>query len=373
MRLIDEYRDRDTAQSLARAIAARLTRPWTIMEVCGGQTHSIVRYGLDRLLPRELELLHGPGCPVCVTSLETIDRAHAIASQPDVMFCSFGDMLRVPGTHGDLLRLKAHGSDIRVVYSPLDAVKLAVANPARRVVFFAIGFETTAPANAMAAWLARQRGVANFSLLVSHVRVPPAITSILDAPGNRVQAFLGPGHVCTVMGTAEYEPIAKRYGVPIVVTGFEPVDLLEGVLLAVRQLEAGQATVENPYARAVRDDGNPASRRMVDDVFEVCDRAWRGIGVLPGSGLRLRDAYRAHDAEHLFDVADIRAVEPCVCISGQILRGLKKPPDCAAFGTACTPERPLGATMVSSEGACAAYFQYRAAAVSSPDREEDPR
>jgi hydrogenase expression/formation protein HypD len=359
MKLVDEYRDHDTAQALARAIAATVTRPWTLMEVCGGQTHSIVKYGVDRLLPAELELLHGPGCPVCVTSLEMIDRAHAIASRPDMIFCSFGDMLRVPGTHGDLLSLKARGSDIRVVYSPLDAVTIASANPSRPVVFFAIGFETTAPANAMAVWLARERGIRNFSLLVSHVLVPPAITSILQAPGNRVQAFLGPGHVCTVMGTAEYEPIARVFGVPIVVTGFEPIDLLEGVLLAVRQLESGRATVENQYARAVRDDGNAASRRLLDDVFEVCDRAWRGIGILPKSGLRLRHAYRDHDAERLFDVGDVRAVEPCNCISGQILRGLKKPPQCTAYGTTCTPERPLGATMVSSEGACAAYYQYR--------------
>jgi hydrogenase expression/formation protein HypD len=359
MKLIDEYRDRDTAQALIRAIAAATTRPWTLMEVCGGQTHTIVKYGIDRLLPDTIELLHGPGCPVCVTSLEMIDRAHAIASRPGVIFCSFGDMLRVPGSRGDLLACKASGADIRVVYSPLDAVEIAAAHPTRPVVFFAIGFETTAPANAMAAWLARKRGVRNFSLLVSHVLVPPAITSILQAPGNRVQAFLGPGHVCTVMGTSEYEPIVQHYGVPIVVTGFEPVDLLEGVLFAVRQLEAGQASVENQYARAVQRAGNRAALALLDEVFEVCDRAWRGIGILPKSGLRLRHEYRDHDAERLFDVAEVRATEPCECISGQVLRGLKKPADCAAFARRCKPETPLGATMVSSEGACAAYYQYR--------------
>lgn len=359
MKFVDEYRDSATARALTRAIAATVTKPWTLMEVCGGQTHSIVKYGLDRLLPPSLELLHGPGCPVCVTPLEMIDRAHAIARQPDVVFCSFGDMLRVPGTHGDLLRVKAEGGDVRVVYSPLDAVELAIATPSRRVVFFAIGFETTAPVNAMAVWLARKRAVSNFSLLVSHVLVPPAITSILQAPGNRVQAVLGPGHVCTVVGTSEYDAIAKHYRVPIVVTGFEPVDLLEGVLRAVRQLEAGHHVVENQYARVVRPRGNVASRALVDDVFEVCDRPWRGIGLLPKSGLRLRYEYRAHDAERVFELADVCAVEPAACISGQILRGLKKPVDCPAFGTACSPSTPLGATMVSSEGACAAYFQYR--------------
>jgi len=359
VRFIDEYRDAEHARSLVRAIARATTRRWTLMEVCGGQTHTIVKYGLDRLLPPELELLHGPGCPVCVTPLEMVDRAHAIAARPDVIFCSFGDMLRVPGTRGDLLRHKAQGGDIRVVYSPLDAVKLAAATPGKRVVFFAIGFETTAPANAMAVWLARRDRIANFSLLVSHVLAPPAITSILQASGNRVQAFLGPGHVCAVMGTQDYEPIARRYRVPIVVTGFEPVDLLEGVLRAVRQLEAGTHTVENQYARVVREAGNAASRKLIDEVFEVCDRSWRGIGTLPASGLRLRPAYRDHDAEHLFEIAAVSAGEPRACISGQILRGEKKPTDCAAFGVACTPETPLGATMVSSEGACSAYYLYR--------------
>src|SRR5262245_46670520 len=369
MKYVDEYRDGEAARKLVAAIARAVTRPWTIMEVCGGQTHTIVKYGLDEVLPPGLELVHGPGCPVCVTALEVIDRAHAIASQPDVIFCSFGDMLRVPGSRGDLLQLKSQGSDVRVVYSPLDAVNLAAAHPNRRVVFFAIGFETTSPANAMAVWLARKRRLANFSALVSHVLVPPAITAILEAPGNRVQGFLGPGHVCAVMGTAEYEPLARRYRVPIVVTGFEPVDMLEGILRTVRQLEDGRAEVENQYARAVRPEGNPASVRLVEEVFEVCDRKWRGIGAIPGSGLRLRRAYRDHDAESLFEVADIRTEEAAECISGQVLRGLKKPHDCAAFGKRCTPQTPLGATMVSAEGACAAYYAYgRRACGGSGDR-----
>lgn len=358
MKFVDEYRDGPTAQKLAEAIRRTVTRPWTLMEVCGGQTHTILRYGLDQLLPEGIELLHGPGCPVCVTPLEMIDRAHAIASRPDVIFCSFGDMLRVPGSRGDFLQLKATGKDIRILYSPLDAVKLAEAHPDKQVVFFAVGFETTAPANAMAAWLAKQRRLANFSLLVSHVRVPPALTFILQAPGNRVQGFLGPGHVCTVMGTHEYEPICTRYLTPIAVTGFEPVDLLEGVLCVVRQLERGEARVENQYARVVRVDGNLASRSLLQEVFEVCDRPWRGIGMVPRSGLRLTYEYRAFDAEHRFEVAAISPLEPSACISGQVLRGLKKPTDCPAFGRTCTPQTPLGATMVSSEGACAAYFQY---------------
>jgi len=310
------------------------------------------------VLPAAVELVHGPGCPVCVTALETIDRAHAIASRPGVVFCSFGDMLRVPGSRGDLLQVKAQGGDVRVVYSPLDAVNLAAANPDRPVVFFAIGFETTAPPNAMAVWLARKRGLRNFSLLVSHVLVPPAMAAILQAPGNRVQGFLGPGHVCTVMGTTEYEPIARQYRVPIVVTGFEPLDLLEGILRTVRQLEAGRTEVENQYGRAVRREGNPRSKGLIEDVFEVCDRKWRGVGLIPKSGFRLREEYRDHDAERLFEVSAIETQESSVCLSGQILRGLKKPHDCPAFGTQCTPQTPLGATMVSSEGACAAYFAH---------------
>jgi hydrogenase expression/formation protein HypD len=358
MKHLDEYRDGEAARKLAAAIARAATRPWTIMEVCGGQTHSIVKYGIDEVLPPGIELVHGPGCPVCVTSLEMIDRAHAIATRPEVIFCSFGDMLRVPGSRGDLLQLKSRGADIRIVYSPLDAVNLAAANPDRMVVFFAIGFETTAPPNAMAVALARRRGLTNFSVLVSHVLVPPMITAILQAPGNRVQGFLGPGHVCTVMGHTEYEPIARRYRVPIVITGFEPVDLLEGILRTVRQLEAGRAEVENPYARVVRREGNARSLRLIDDIFEVCDRKWRGVGLIPKSGYKLRYEYRDHDAERLFEVADIETRESPLCISGQILKGLKKPRDCPAFGRECTPQTPMGATMVSSEGACAAYYAY---------------
>jgi len=358
MKFLDEYRDEVAARKLVQAIEDVTTRPWTIMEVCGGQTHTIVKYGIDELLPPGIELVHGPGCPVCVTALETIDRAHAIASRPEVIFCSFGDMLRVPGSEGDLLQLKSHGSDVRVVYSPLDAVTIAAANPDRQVVFFAIGFETTAPPNAMAVWMAARQGLTNFSVLVSHVLVPPAMTAILDAPDNRVQAFLGPGHVCTVVGYPEYEPIASRYGVPIVITGFEPVDMLEGLLFAIRQLEEGRAEVENAYGRAVRRDGNPASRALIDEVFEVCDRKWRGVGMIPLSGLRLAPQYSAYDAERRFPVGTIETQEPAVCISGDILRGVKKPRDCPAFGAACTPMSPLGATMVSAEGACAAYYAY---------------
>jgi hydrogenase expression/formation protein HypD len=358
VRFLDEYREAGAARKLAAHIARAVTRPWTLMEVCGGQTHSIVKYGLSELLPPGLELLHGPGCPVCVTPLETIDKAHALAQMPGVMLCSFGDMLRVPGSRTDLLRLKALGSDVRVVYSPLDALALAEAHPQRRVVLFAVGFETTAPATAMTAALAHRRGITNFSLLVSHVRVPPALAYVLQAPGNRVQAFLGPGHVCTVMGLAEYRALAAHYRVPIVVTGFEPVDLLEGILRAVEQLERGEARVENQYARVVLPEGNREAQRLLAEVFRVCDRPWRGIGVLPKSGLGLAAEYRALDAGQLVPQAP-EAAEPSECLSGQILRGLRKPPDCPAFGGRCTPLHPLGATMVSSEGACAAYFQYR--------------
>jgi hydrogenase expression/formation protein HypD len=358
MKYLDEYRDSAAAKKLTAAIARAVSRPWTIMEVCGGQTHAIVKYGLDRLLPEGVELVHGPGCPVCVTSLEMIDRGHAIAARPGVLFCSFGDMLRVPGSHGDLLQLKAQGADVRVVYSPLDAVNLAAANPNRQVVFFAIGFETTAPASAMAIWLARKRRLRNFSLLVSHVLVPPAMRAILESPDNRVQGFLGPGHVCTVMGYTEYEPIAKRYQVPIVITGFEPIDMLEGLLRVVEQLERGQAKVENQYSRAVRREGNSSAVQLISDVFEVCDRKWRGVGAIPQSGYRLRREYRDHDAERIFEVGCLEAQESNVCISGLILQGLKKPHECPAFGRQCTPLSPLGATMVSSEGACAAYFAY---------------
>ena len=358
MKYLDEYRDPVAAQKLVRAIESIATRPWTIMEVCGGQTHTIVKYGIDEMLPAGIELVHGPGCPVCVTALETIDRAHAVASRPDVIFCSFGDMLRVPGSRGDLLQLKSHGSDVRIVYSPLDAVTIAAANPDKQVVFFAIGFETTAPPNAMAVWMAARRGLTNFTVLVSHVLVPPAMRAILDAPDNRVQAFLGPGHVCTVVGYEEYEPLARGYNVPVVITGFEPVDMLEGLYQAIRQLEDGRAEVENAYGRAVRRGGNDASRALIDEIFEVCDRKWRGVGEIPRSGLRLRPAYEAFDAERRFDVAAIETHESSICISGDILRGVRKPKDCPAFATACTPSSPLGATMVSAEGACAAYFAY---------------
>ena len=358
MKYLEEYRDPEVAAGLLREIRRVVRSPWVIMEVCGGQTHSIVRYGIDRMLPEEIELVHGPGCPVCVTALETIDRAHAIAARPDVIFTSFGDMLRVPGSHGDLLSLRGRGADVRVVYSPLDAVGIARQNPDKSVVFLGIGFETTAPANAMALVQARRLRVPNFSMLLSHVLVPPSIAAILQTRGNRVQAFLGPGHVCAVVGYREYEAIAARYGVPIVITGFEPVDLLEGILMAVRQLEAGQAVVENQYARTVTRDGNYIAREIIHEVFEVTDRKWRGIGAIPKSGYKISYEYRDFDADRLFAVDEIATEEPAVCISGMVLRGLKKPCDCPAFGTTCTPRTPLGATMVSAEGACAAYYQY---------------
>jgi hydrogenase expression/formation protein HypD len=358
MKYLDEYRDQAIAAKLVDEIRRIQTKHWVIMEVCGGQTHSIVKYGLDYLLPSGIELVHGPGCPVCVTPLEMIDRAHAIARRPDVIFCSFGDMLRVPGSNGDLFQIKAEGANVRIVYSPLECLKIARANPEKRVVFFAIGFETTAPANAMAVWQARQQSVENFSVLVSHVVVPPSIASILQSPLNRVQGFLGPGHVCAVMGWSEYEPIAARYRVPIVITGFEPVDLLEGVMMTVRQLEHGRVEVENQYARAVAREGNRQAREMIARVFDVCDRSWRGVGIIPKSGYKLNYEFRDHDAERIFEVADIRTREPEICISGQVLKGIKKPHDCPAFGTQCTPQTPLGATMVSAEGACAAYYNY---------------
>ncbi len=358
MKYLDEYRNGGVAAALAKTIAEAATRPWVLMEVCGGQTHSIIRYGIDRMIPESIELVHGPGCPVCVTSLEMIDKAHAIASRPGVIFTSFGDMLRVPGSRGDLLTLKSRGADVRVVYSPLDAVRIARENPAKRVVFFGIGFETTAPANAMAVYRAKEEGVANFSMLVSHVLVPPAMAAILQAPGNRVQGFLGPGHVCAIMGYREYESLSERYRVPIVITGFEPIDLLEGILMAVRQLEAGRAEVENQYVRAIGREGNGAARDLIFEVFEVGDRKWRGVGSIPKSGYKLRYEYREHDAEKLFEVESISTEESSVCISGLVLRGLKKPGDCPAFAKQCTPQSPLGATMVSAEGACAAYYQY---------------
>ena len=359
MRFVDEYRDSADAQRLAQRIADVARNDWTIMEVCGGQTHAIVRFGLDQMLPERITLVHGPGCPVCVTPLEMIDRAIAIALRPEVIFCSFGDMLRVPGSSQDLMAARAAGADVRMVYSPLDAVTLAQANPQREVVFFAVGFETTAPANAGAVEMARAQGVGNFSMLVSHVLVPPAITAILSSPECRVNGFLAAGHVCAVAGYDEYEPLAERYRVPIVVTGFEPLDILQGVLMCVQQLESGTYAVQNQYARAVRREGNPAARAMVDRVLEVTDRAWRGIGTIPASGLRLRGEYAEFDAEVKFDVGSITAQESAECMSGLVLQGLKRPSECPAFGTRCTPEHPLGATMVSSEGACAAYYRYR--------------
>jgi hydrogenase expression/formation protein HypD len=358
MKYIDEYRDETVAGKLVKELRRIVTRPWVLMEVCGGQTHTIVKNGIDHLLPEEIELVHGPGCPVCVTSLEMIDKAHAIAQRRDVIFCSFGDMLRVPGSNVDLLVLKSRGADVRVVYSPIDSLKIARANPHKKVVFFAIGFETTAPANAMAVWQAQKQGITNFSVLVSHVLVPPAMASILQSPLNRVQGFLGPGHVCTVMGYHEYEPIAARYHVPIVITGFEPLDVLEGVLMTVRQLEAGSAEVQNEYPRVVKREGNQVAQNLVNSVFEVCDRKWRGVGSIPKSGYQLRSEFREHDAESLFEVTEIDTAEPSVCISGMVLRGVKKPHDCPAFGKECTPHHPLGATMVSAEGACAAYYAY---------------
>jgi hydrogenase expression/formation protein HypD len=362
MRFIDEYRDARAAARYARALRRATTRPWTIMEVCGGQTHAIVKFGVDELLPSVLTLVHGPGCPVCVTPLELIEKALEIAAIPEVIFCSFGDMLRVPGRSKDLLSVKAAGGDVRIVYSPLDALAVARQNPNRTVVFFAVGFETTAPANAMAVVQAHREGLRNFALLVSHVLVPPAMEAILASPDNRVQGFLAAGHVCTVMGFTEYEPIAKRYRVPIVVTGFEPVDILQGVYMCVRQLEDGRAEVENQYSRAVQRDGNRQAQELIRTVFQVVARKWRGVGEIPRSGLGLRAQYAEFDAERRFGVADRAVEEPSECISGLILQGVRKPHECPAFGTLCTPEHPLGATMVSFEGACAAYYRYRRAA-----------
>jgi hydrogenase expression/formation protein HypD len=358
MKYLDEFRDPGIARKILGEIRRVATRPWVIMEICGGQTHSIIKNGIDQLLPSEIELVHGPGCPVCVTPLELIDRAIAIAGKPGVIFTSFGDMLRVPGSTRDLFVAKSEGADVRVVYSPLDAVRLARENPDRQVVFFAVGFETTAPNNAMAVWQAHREGLKNFSILVSHVLVPPAMSALLSSPDNRVEGYLAAGHVCTIMGWEEYEPIAARYRVPIVVTGFEPVDILEGVLMVVKQLESGEARIENQYSRAVRREGNVPARDLINRVFEISDRKWRGIGSIPMSGFKLRDEFAAHDAEHCFDIGSIDVEEPEICISGLVLQGLKKPYECPAFGRECTPQTPLGATMVSSEGACAAYHAY---------------
>lgn len=356
MKYLTEFRDAGAARRLLAEITARATRCWTLMEVCGGQTHTIVRTGLDELLAGSVEMIHGPGCPVCVTPLEQIDKALAIAEREEVIFTSFGDMLRVPGSASDLQQVRARGGDVRVVYSPLDALAIAQQNPDREVVFFAVGFETTAPANAMAVWRARELGIRNFSVLVSHVTVPPALTAILGAPDNRVQGILAAGHVCAVMGWEEYEPIAATHRVPIVVTGFEPVDILQGIALAVAQLERGEHRVENQYARSVRRAGTPMARARVAEVFEVADRAWRGLGELPRSGLRLRDTFASFDAEQRFGVATLHVSESAACRAGDVLTGRIRPTQCEAFGATCTPERPLGAPMVSAEGACAAYY-----------------
>ena len=359
MKYVDEYRDAETAHGYARAIEKQTTRPWTIMEICGGQTHTIVKYGVDALLPGSLTLVHGPGCPVCVTPIEMIDKAVEIASRPEVIFCSFGDMLRVPGTTDDLLSVKARGGDVRIVYSPLDTLRIAREHPTKQVVFFAVGFETTAPANAAAVAQAKREGLPNFSLLVSHVLVPPAMEAILSSPRNRVQGFLAAGHVCAVMGFQEYEPIAATYRVPIVVTGFEPLDILQGIAMCVAQLEAGRAVVENQYARSVRREGNTSAQRLMRDVFRVVPRRWRGVGEIPRSGLGLGEAYADFDAERRFGPAASGRDVASECKSGLVLQGAMKPHECPAFGVRCTPERPLGAPMVSSEGACAAYYRYR--------------
>lgn len=358
MKYVEEYRDAALVRGLVDEIHRTVTRPWVLMEICGGQTHALVRHGLDQLLPPEVELVHGPGCPVCVTPLELIDKALAIASRPDVILTSYGDMLRVPGSNRDLFSVRAGGGDVRVVYSPLDAVKIAKANPDRQVVFFAIGFETTAPANAMSVLQAQAMGLTNYSLLVSHVCVPPAIRAILGSPGCRVQGFLAAGHVCAVMGFWEYPPIAQEFRVPIVVTGFEPLDLAQGILMTVRQLEQGRAEVENAYSRVVSREGNRPAQEVITRVFEVKDRKWRGIGTIPNSGYGLRGEFSEFDAEARFNVEAIRSEESPLCIAGEILQGRRKPRDCAAFGKECVPEHPLGATMVSSEGVCAAYYRY---------------
>ena len=359
MKYLDEYRDAEAAHKYAHEITRITTRPWSLMEVCGGQTHAIVKFGLDELLPPQITLIHGPGCPVCVTPVELIDKALAIAATPGVIFCSFGDMLRVPGSEKDLFRVKSEGGDVRVVYSALDALRLAEENPGREVVFFAVGFETTAPSNALAVSEAARLGLGNFSILVSHVLVPPALEAIMSSPRSRVDGFLAAGHVCTVMGTEEYTPLAEAYGVPIVVTGFEPLDLLRGILMCVRQLEDGRHEVENAYERVARNAGNRTARDLIREVFEVVPRSWRGLGSIPSSGLGLRRPYVVFDAEKRFGVEGIGGPESEECQSGLVLQGLLNPQACPAFGGRCTPERPLGATMVSSEGACAAYYRYR--------------
>lgn len=359
MRYIDEYRDPRIAQALAARVCRMVTKPWVLMEVCGGQTHTLMRYGIGDLLPENIELVHGPGCPVCVTPLEMIDQAIRISALPRVTFTSYGDMLRVPGSHSDLFEARANGADVRVVYSPMDALKMARENPGRQVVFFGIGFETTAPANAMAVWQARREGLTNFSMLVSHVLVPPAMRLILQAPGNRVQGFIAPGHVCTIMGFREYHELAREFQVPIVVGGFEPLDLLEAIFMLVSQLEEGRAEVENQYSRSVDYEGNLAAQKIMREVFTITDRKWRGIGQIGESGFRLRDEYAAYDAERVFQLGLLQVEEPRECISALVLQGRKKPIECPAFGSRCTPMTPLGASMVSAEGACAAWYQYK--------------
>lgn len=359
MKFLDEYRDAKAAKQFAAAIRKVTTKPWTLMEICGGQTNTIVKFGIDELIPKEVTMVHGPGCPVCVTPLELIDKAIDISLRPDAILCSFGDMLRVPGSREDLFSAKAKGADVRIVYSPLDALKIAEENPMKQVVFFAVGFETTAPANAMTVYQAWQKKIRNFSILVSHVLVPPAMEAILSSPKNRVQAFLAAGHVCTVMGYTEYEPLAKKYRIPIVVTGFEPIDLLQGIYMCVKQLEEGRAEVENQYTRSVRREGNQPAQLLLQEVFQIIPRKWRGVGEIPKSGFALTEKFSEFDAEKRFGVSDYTAEESTECISGIILQGLKKPNECPAFGTRCTPENPLGATMVSSEGACSAYYRYR--------------
>ncbi len=359
MKYLTEYRDSDLVLSTIKRIGEVTSQPWVLMEICGGQTHSIIKNGLDQLLPETIELVHGPGCPVCVTPLELIDKALIIASQPGVIFTSYGDMLRVPGSHDDLFSIRAQGGDVRVVYSPLDALKIAQDNPEKEVVFFAIGFETTAPANIMSVLQAESLGIKNFSILVSHVRVPQAIEAILSSPNNRVQGFLAAGHVCAVMGYWEYLVLAEKYQIPITITGFEPLDIVQAILMTVESLEAGKSEVKNAYIRAVTEKGNQPAQDMINKVFESCDRKWRGIGVIPESGWSLRPAYQAFDAEQRFNVQAITAEESPLCISGLVLQGEKKPDQCQAFGSLCTPDRPLGATMVSDEGACAAYYRYR--------------
>lgn len=365
MKYVDEYRDPKIALAIADRISRKVTQPWVLMEVCGGQTHTLMRYGIDELLPHEVELVHGPGCPVCVTPLEMVDRAIRTASVPGVIFVSYGDMLRVPGSQSDLFQAKANGADVRVAYSPMDALQIARANPDRPVVFFGVGFETTAPANAMAVCQAKREGLKNFSMLVSHVLVPPAMRLILNSSANRVQGFIAPGHVCTVMGVREYEELVNEFHVPIVVGGFEPLDLLEAIFMLVAQLEERRAEIENQYARSVNYDGNVTAQEVMREVFEVSDRNWRGIGAIAGSGYRLRKEYAAFDADRVFGLEDVKAEEPPECISALVLQGLKKPTDCPVFGNRCTPMTPLGAPMVSTEGACAAYHQYRRHATNS--------